>query len=139
MSNAATIKAITANIREIITDTLEYKFEDVSKDPDVDVLPLAQLDLGVTRPQYNHGEGPMYIEQEYTLTVKRKIASKAAGRLSIPETEMDIEEAITVATLNVNDLAASKLVSWVTKEYDTESDDRLLTVTADMTVRFRRE
>ena len=136
--NSATVKAIRANLITIIKETIGWKFEDGSIDPDREDSYGASLDLGEFTPGSNHGEGPMYSAQSFDLQVNRKTNGKADHQLKLIDVTCEIEENITRAALNTGDLSASKLVS--RREIDirgNEPDSDSLVVSADIKVFFR--
>ena len=136
--NAATVTSITNNIKKIIEDTLKYSFENQRIDRKTEFSPNVVLEQLKATPNRNHGEGPMYVEQEYLITVKKKIENKQEYRETSASITFDFEENITVDTLNVEDLALSKLVTVREMEIDVEEyNGKDLVVDISLLVRFR--
>lgn len=136
--NAATVKSITNNIKKIIEDTLKYNFENQRIDTKTEFKPNVILEQIKATPNRNHGEGPMYIEQEYAITVKKKIENKQQYRETSTEITFDFEENITVDALNIENLASSKLVTARDMELDVEEyNGKDLVVNIVLIVRFR--
>lgn len=136
--NAATVISITNNIKKIIEDTLKYNFENQRIDTKAEFKPNVVLEQLKATPNRNHGEGPMYVEQEYAITVKKKIENKQEYRETSAEVTFDFEENITVDALNIEDLVDSKLVTAREMEIDVEEyNGKDLVVNIALTVRFR--
>lgn len=136
--NAATVKSITNNIKKIIEDTLKYNFENQRIDTRTEFKPNVVLEQLKATPNRNHGEGPMYVEQEYAITVKKKVDNKKEYRETSTEITFDFEENITVDALNIDDLASSKLVTVREMELDVEEyNGKDLIINIALTVRFR--
>lgn len=136
--NAATVKYITSNLIFILSGLKGFIYEDGSCDT-ADKLTWVQLAIMDDLEEENHGEGSMYIEQSYEIRAEREIKDKSDHRAKSSEIKWEIKEAITVAALNIRDLAASKLVTKVESESDVNqySSAKGLMVTVNITVRFR--
>ena len=136
--NAITVQAIITNLIGILSDDLSgYTFEKDSVSPKLNTW--LQLNLGKSEEEENHGEGPLYIEQAFEIVATRQIDDKTDHRMMEPVIVWDIKEAITVVTLNVGDLAVSKLVTLVEIESDAtdyRSSEGLIVV-FDLKVKFR--
>ena len=135
--NAATVNSITDNLISILTALSGFLFEKDSIDPKINTW--VKLNIGTDNEDENHGEGPMYIEQQYEIVAQREITSKSDHRIKGAQIKWDIKEAITVAALNVKDLALSKLVSLVEQDSSVNdySSSEGLIVMVNVTVRFR--
>lgn len=135
--NAATVNSITDNLISILTALSGFLFEKDSIDPKINTW--VQLNIGTDNEDENHGEGPMYIEQQYEIVAQREITSKSDHRIKGAQIKWDIKEAITVAALNVEDLASSKLISLVEQASSVNdySSAEGLGITVNVTVRFR--
>lgn len=118
MSNADTIKSIEDNLSALII-AQGFNLEDSSTDKTLETKPLCALrylgeDFGA-----GHGERPLYNEIRYSLKVGFNDKAPASSRDKIADWMHKFRQAVTVASLNVGALAASKLVSWVNHEgYD---------------------
>ena len=135
--NAPTVKSITTNLKTIIA-ALKYNFEDGKIDPQAVIKAIVVLEQERATPERNSGEGPMFIEQAYTLTVKRTVTDKNDYREKAAEITFDFEENITVDSLNVGDLEDSKLVTTRDMAIDVDPyDNKQLMVVVALTVRFR--
>jgi|GEM_PF-2811021 len=135
--NAATVNSITDNLISILTALSGFLFEKDSIDPKINTW--VQLNIGSDNEDENHGEGPMYIEQQYEIVAQREITDKRDHRTKGAQIKWDIKEAITVAALNVKDLASSKLISIVEQDSSVNeySSAEGLGVMVNVTVRFR--
>lgn len=135
--NAATVNSITDNLISILTALSGFLFEKDSIDPKINTW--VQLNIGGDNEEENHGEGPMYIEQQYEIVAQREITDKSDHRTKGSQIKWDIKEAITVAALNVEDLASSKLISIVEQDSSVNeySSAEGLVITVNVTVRFR--
>ena len=135
--NAVTINSITTNLINILEGLEKYTFEKDLDDPKVNVW--VQLNpLGSTE-EINHGEGPMYIDQNYEIVAQKQIENKTDHRIRSAEIDWNIKEAITIDSLNVGDLEASLLVSYVEQQSDISAyrSSEGLMVTFSLLVRFR--
>ena len=135
--NAATIKSITANLITILSALGKFTFESDKISPEINTW--VQVNIGDDEEETNHGEGPMYINQTFEIVAQRQIKDKIDHRSSGSEIKWDIKEAITVAALNVGDLASSILVLRVDQDSNINqySSAQELIVTVNVTVRFR--
>lgn len=135
--NAATVNSITDNLISILTALTGFLFEKDSIDPKINTW--VQLSIGSDNEDENHGEGPMYIEQHYEIVAQREITDKNDHRIKGAQIKWDIKEAITVAALNVKDLASSKLVSLVEQDSSVNEYNSAegLGIMVNVTVRFR--
>lgn len=135
--NATTVNSITTNLINILEKLEKYTFEEDRDDPKINTW--VQLNLIGSTEEINHGEGPMYIDQNYEIVATRQIEDKTDHRLTSAEIDWNIKEAITVDSLNVGDLEDSLLVSYIEQESnisDYRSSESLI-VTVLVLVRFR--
>lgn len=110
MSNEDTQKAIHDNIESVLVG-LGYQLHDLSSDPDVDTTPLVCVDVEGSDPADNIGEGPINTDIDFLIIALFSKKSKLDLRNKRHEVETAIRTALkTPATLNIDDLAVSKLV-----------------------------
>ena len=135
--NPATVKSITANLIALLSGLERFTFESDKVSPEINTW--VQVNIGDDEEEINHGEGPMYIKQAFEIIAQRQITDKNNHRRLGTEIKWNIKEAITVAALNVGDLASSMLVLRVDQDSNINqySSDEGLIVTVNVIVRFR--
>ena len=137
MPNLNTVNAITANLKAIL-EALGLKVEDLTYDPDADSTPLCQLDYTGERFGRNHGQGPLYNNIGFDLTILFRKSDPDTSRTEQATWIHKIRDAVTVDALNVDDLAASKLVSLVAHlDVDVEYRSPMTQITYELHVRYR--
>lgn len=136
--NADTLKSIRLNIIDIIENTIKWKFEDGSHDAEREETYGVSMDLKEFLPEFNHGEGPMYIQQDFEIQVNRTVDGKSDHQSRAFDVICELEENITQENLNTGDLEVSKLVTQREMDYETnEPNSDALIVTAFIKVFFR--
>ena len=139
MSNLDTIKAITTNLKAIISTTLAWSREDLSADPHAEETLQAKLIYREERPKHNFGEAPGYIEAFFVVEILTNKTTPDDIRDSLQAGVHGLIDAVTINALNVGDLAASKLVSWVEHAgSDAEQEVPLSTIRHPITIRYRK-
>jgi len=137
MANVDTIKAIEDNITTILA-VQGFKVEDLSVDPDAGTTPLATIIWEGEDFEYNHGEKPLYNELKYTLAIRFSDKAPATTRDRQAEYAHKLRSNITVAALNTDSLAASKLVSKVSHEgYVNQYEPPVTRLNYSLRVRYR--
>lgn len=139
MANVDTDKAIATNLKAIITTGLSWSLEDHSADPHAETTLQAKLIYRGVRPEHGLGQKPGYIESHYVVEILTNKTTPDAIRDSLQEGVHAFMDAVTVNALNVVDLAATKLVSWVSHDGpDAEQEVPLATIRHAITVRYRK-
>jgi len=141
MSNLDTIQAIEANLKAILTTTLDWDLEDLSDNPLVDdtTRTFCELDYGgVAAFEDLFNERPSYIEESFTIRVVANRPTHAARNLEAQTAIHALRGALNVAALNVGALSASKLVSRVAHlGGQVNQDGPLVSVEYTIRVRYR--
>ena len=138
--NAATVLSARDNLISIIENTLKWKFEDGSTDPDRVNKYGASLDMGSPIEDINFGESALYLDHIFNMEVNRTVDGKKDHQYKIIEVQYELLENITFTAMNSGDLATSKLV---TKKPEisiieiSDPDDDALVVRAEIKVTFR--
>jgi len=143
MSNADTIKSLTDNVQTVLQDSLGIKFERQNlediKDIAASKFPFGGFfDVG-TEFDETHGERASYGVQSYLIWVVFKERDNAGRMRKSQEWRQLIRSGLTTNALNIGDLSASKLVSWVdTTETDIDQrDDGLSVLNYTVGIRYR--
>ncbi|MDH4101734.1 MAG: hypothetical protein OEV28_14310 [Nitrospirota bacterium] len=110
MSNADTVKAIVANVGLILTG-LGLKVEDASANPDLTTSAAAQILYESEQFENAFGQKPYYNTAGLVIKISFSDKAPATSRGKQVDWVHGLRDAITVNTLNVNALVASKLVS----------------------------
>lgn len=142
MSALDTIKAITTNLESIIETTLTWSLEDKSSGDGTAAAPIVNILYDGEEPEDLFNERSSYIEADFTFKISfagTGTYTPALARIDQQTNAHALRAAITVALLNVGDLSASKLVSFVEHgkwevDYDTPP---LSVITYPITVRYR--
>lgn len=142
MSALDTVKAITTNLEAIITSTLAWQLEDASGGKGTPSAPLVNILYAGEAPEDIFNERPSYIEVDFTLLISFTGTDSylpAQARIDQQTNAHAIRSAVTVALLNVGDLSASKLVSFVEHgEWEVDYlNPALSIITYPITVRYR--
>lgn len=136
--NAPTVNSITDNLIAILEGLSGFTFEKDKVDQKIHTW--VQLNIAADREEESHGQGPMYLEQDYEIVAVKEIDDKTDLRITATQVKWTIKEAITVAALNTGDLASpDNLVILVelTSTVDDYSSSGKLLVTINLTVKFR--
>ena len=141
MGNFDTVASITANLTKLLkqqglTFTLEA-YEDTTKIP-TSVLPHGLLQyLGEVFDQ-EHGQRPSWDEIKFKIRIVFKSTSADVIIRDQQKWMHKIRDNITVNAMNIDDLASSKLVSWVKiEEGDVDNQLDRSTLECFMLIRYR--
>ncbi len=141
MSSSTTIGAITENMLEVLgRQGLSFlkKAHDDGVDIPASLLPAGQLFYNGEVFDATYGQRPTYVEARYLV--------KVIMRESFPDTLIreqqrwchSIRGALTVESLNINSLSASRLVSRVAVDaFEAHSRGDLSHLICNVTVRYR--
>ena len=115
-ANFTTIKSITDNVQSVLQGQgLKFSrstFDDVKLIP-ASLLPLGEIYYLGEDFQYTHGQRSGYAEANLAIKVILKDTDVASVMRLTQKWIHSVRDALTVNALNIGDLAASKLVSWV--------------------------
>ena len=143
MANIDTIKSLTDNVQTVLQNALGFKFERKNLE-DVKDMPASKYPLGVffdsgIEFEYTHGQKAGYGVQSYLVWIIFKERNDKVRMRKNQERLQQSRTALTVNALNVGDLSASKLVSWVeVTDIDTEhQNDGLSVLNYTVAVRYR--
>ena len=143
MANIDTIKSLTDNMQTVLQSNIKIKverknLEDV-KDTPASKYPFGGLFDGGIEFEYTHGQKAGYAIQSYLIWIIFKERDDNARMRKVQEWLQLSRTALTVNALNIGDLSASKLVSWVeTTDIDTEHlEDGLSVLNYTVAVRYR--
>jgi hypothetical protein len=141
VGNFDTVTAITANLTKLLKQqgakfTLEA-YEDTTKIP-ASILPHGLIQyLGEVFDQ-EHGQRPSWNEIKFKIRIVFKSTSADVVIRDQQEWMHKIRDNVTVNAMNIDDLASSKLVSWIKIEegdVDNQLDRSILE--AFMMIRYR--
>ncbi|MBI5586815.1 MAG: hypothetical protein HY889_00435 [Deltaproteobacteria bacterium] len=141
MSNFDTVRAITDNILGALK-TIGINFTRKAFDDDKTV-PASLLPLGVVfyageRFENTCGQRPCYAEAEYNIKVIINARDPEDQVRELQKRAHSIRELLTVGALNVNELAATKLVSRVSvARIDSENHKDRSSLSLRVVVRYR--
>lgn len=126
MGNIETIKSLTDNIQTVLQGLgikfARKNFEDVKNIP-ASLFPYGAIfDKGIDW-EYTHGQKAGYGVQSFLIWVVDKERNDKVTMRQIQEWVQLIKGALTVNALNIGDLSASKLISWV-ETIDTDTEHR---------------
>ena len=138
-TNTTNVQAIITNLETIVGTTLGFKLEyNCKDDPDVDTTPGAViLYLGETFVE-NFGEKPLYNEISFLILIKFTEENPGSIRDKAITHVHKLREGITIDALNVGDLSASKIVSWVDHEgAEVDNEQPVNQIDYHLSVRYR--
>ena len=139
--NFTTIKSITDNLQSVLqAQGIKFTrktFEDEKAIP-ASLLPLGEIYYRGEDFEYNHGQRAGYSEANFDIKVTVQDRDMTALMRLAQKWTHAVRDALTVNALNIGDLSASKLVSWVVMEsvgigYNVE----YATLTHAMKIRYR--
>lgn len=137
MANSDTVKAITANLADILAG-LGFKIEDLSVDPSMTAMPVCVILYEGEEFEYGHGQKPLYNEIKYLLKVMLSDPKPGTSRDKYAEHVHAIREAVTVNALNTGALADTKLVSLVnTTDVAITYEPPVSTIDYRLNIRYR--
>jgi hypothetical protein len=120
MANVDTVMAITDNLEALLKGlkiAVERVYTEELRDIPASKLPIAQIFYQAEDFEYTHGQKPEYAEIEFLIRV---LLSRDKGSIANMRNNQkkahEIRDGVTINTLNIGDLASSKLVSRVTSE-----------------------
>ena len=141
MGNFETVVSITANLTKLLKQqgakfTLEA-YEDVTKIP-VSILPHGLIQyLGEVFDQ-EHGQRPSWNEIKFKIRIVFKSTSADVIIRDQQKWMHKIRDNVTVNAMNIDDLASSKLISWVKiEEGDVDNQVDRSTLECFMLIRYR--
>lgn len=140
MAGSGTVKSITDNITSTLS-ALGIRFAVKSGVPDSSSsgrLPVGRVFYRGEDFQYSHGERAGYATARYEVEVILRGRDHTLGVRDQQGWIHDIRDALTVAALNIGDLALTKLVSRVeVGSARTEEQGERVGITLDLSVRYR--
>ena len=140
-ANFTTIKAITDNVQSVLQGQgIKFSrstFEDEKAIPAA-LLPLGEIYYRGEEFEYNHGQRAGYSEAIFVIKVTVQDRDMTALMRLAQKWTHAVRDALTVNALNIGDLSASKLVSWVMMEsVDIEYKVEYASLTHRMKIRYR--
>ena len=139
--NFATIKSITDNVQSVLQGQgikFSRKTYENEKNIPASLLPLGGIYYRGEDFQYTHGQRPGYAEADFF--VKVVLQDRDSGSLirSIQKWIHLLRDALTVNSINIGDLAVSKLASLVTAErVDVENKGDMAVLGFKVKIRYR--
>lgn len=118
MSNFDTIKSITDNLQAVLKGVGLHFSREAYEDQDIpaSILPHGQIFYKRERFEDSFNMRPEYIEAEFMVRVVFSERDSEDIMRGMQKWAHTVRDALTVNALNIDDLAASKLVSLVTVE-----------------------
>lgn len=142
MSSFNTVKAITTNLKKVVA-AIGVKVRVVSSseldNTPLSILPMAIVDYEGESFENNFGEMPKYVEATYIVKV---VTKKSTGKSINNEEDQKwihkVRDALNVNTLNINELATSKLISMVKiNSINVEEVKEKKIISFKLTIRYR--